>query len=104
MRGRKDFNKQGKLGMETIYEDFHLHIGYYESVYDLEAIAFKRKGIHIWDIYFEPNQYDKVIAGIEKKEYLNPFGYKIMAVPVQELTYKDGAQRFEQWLKENDLI
>jgi hypothetical protein len=48
--------------MDNIYEGLHLHLGYYQERHDLEAIAFKRKEIHTWDIYFDSDQYNLPIA------------------------------------------
>jgi hypothetical protein len=88
--------------MDNIYEDVHLHLGYYQEGHDLEAIAFKRKGIHTWDIYFDSDQYNLPID--KGSNYTPYFGYKILVVHSQELTYEEGSLKFEKWLRENSII
>lgn len=88
--------------MDNTYEDLHLHLGYYQDGYDLEATAFKRKGANIWDIYFDSDQYN--ISVTKEDNYVPYFGYKILVVHSQELTYEEGSLKFEKWLRENNII
>ncbi|MCI2257014.1 DUF3986 family protein [Domibacillus sp. PGB-M46] len=86
-----------------LYDDrYHMHLGYYENGFDLEAIAFKRQSQEIWDIFFDFEQYGlkKPVQETELKE----FSIKIFSIESKELDYNYGAKKFEQWLFNQRII
>ncbi|APH04814.1 DUF3986 family protein [Bacillus weihaiensis] len=86
-----------------IYDDkYHLHIGYYEDGFDLEAVAFKRQSQDIWDIFFDFEQYD--FNNTVSKTELKGVGYHIFSIETEDLDYQDGALVFEQWLLNQRLV
>lgn len=88
--------------MDHPYEEGHLHLGYYENGHDLEAIAFKRKGIDTWDVYFDSDIH--IPPSIRNKAYTPYFGYQIFVIQSHELTYEDGSRKFEEWLRKYKII
>ena len=89
--------------LKTIYDDrYHLHLGYYENGFDIEAIAFKRKSQGIWDIFFDFEQYGLKAPVPATK--LKGFGVRIFSIDVEEFDYNDVAKRFEQWLLNHRII
>ncbi|XQY90163.1 DUF3986 family protein [Metabacillus sp. HB246100] len=86
-----------------IYDDkYHLHIGYYEDGFDLQAVAFKRQSQDIWDIFFDFEQYD--FNNTVSKTVLKGFGYHIFSIETEDLDYQYGALVFEQWLFNQRLV
>ncbi|WP_186580202.1 DUF3986 family protein [Aquibacillus kalidii] len=86
-----------------LYDDrYHMHLGYYENGFDLEAIAFKRQAQEIWDIFFDFEQYG-MKKTIQESE-LKGFGIKIFSIEMEELDYHFGAKTFEQWLTNQRII
>jgi hypothetical protein len=87
----------------VLYDDrYHLHLGYYENGFDLEAVAFKRQSQEFWDIFFDFEQY-----GLKKpaqETELKGFGIKIFSIEIEELDYNYGAKKFEQWLSNQRII
>ncbi|MFX3624811.1 MAG: DUF3986 family protein [Ectobacillus sp.] len=88
--------------MEHSYEDGHLHLGYYEDGHDLEAIAYKRKGEDIWDVYFDFTK--NVPPSMKDKVYIPYLGYHILVIQSNELTYEEGSEKFAEWLKDYKVI
>jgi len=87
----------------VLYDDnYHLHLGYYENDFDLEAVAFKRQSQNIWDIFFDFEQYDlkKPSQGNE----LKGFGTKIFSIEIEELDDHYGGKKFEQWLLNYGIV
>lgn len=40
--------------MKVLYDDrYHMHLGYYEKGFDLEAVALKRQSQATWDVFFD---------------------------------------------------
>ncbi|MDM5338504.1 DUF3986 family protein [Fictibacillus enclensis] len=86
-----------------LYDDrYHMHLGYYENGFDLEAVAFKRQSQEIWDIFFDFEHYGLNNAVQEAES--NGFGIKIMSIEIEELDYNYGAKKFEQWLSNQRII
>lgn len=59
----------------------HLHIGYYENNYDIEAIGYKRVDEDIWDVYFNFESYGINHISLEKEinmdEYASYYAFSI---------------------------
>jgi Protein of unknown function (DUF3986) len=87
---------------DNTYEDFHLHLGYYVDENDFEAIALKRMGVNVWDIYFDFDHYQ--MNRRKDRVYVPYFGSKILEVHSKNLSYEDGSFLFEKWLRKNSII
>lgn len=66
-------------------EGYHLHLGYYENGYDLEAVAFKRKADDIWDVFFNFEQYGLRPIGQENDMSSEEFGTKFFPYKAKTL-------------------
>lgn len=85
-------------------ERYHLHLGYYENGYDLEAVAFKRRSDDIWDIFFSFEQYGLRPIDQENDMSSEEFGTRIFSIQSKDLDYDFGSKRFEQWLSTHKII
>lgn len=85
-------------------ERYHLHVGYYDNGFDLEAVALKRQLEEVWDIFFDFEGYRLVSPIQEDKIMLNGFGIRIISIAADELDYQQAAHDFEQWLSNQGLI
>ncbi len=86
-----------------LYEDrYHMHLGYYENGFDLEAVAFKRQSQEVWDIFFDFKEYGlkKPVQDTE----LKGFGIRVFSIEIEELDYNFGAKKFKQWLSNQKII
>ncbi|MFC0274499.1 DUF3986 family protein [Metabacillus herbersteinensis] len=90
--------------MNVVYDSkYHLHIGYYEENYDYESIAYKSELEDVWDIFFDFKQYN--IESTNKEEiYIENLGINIFSIKCKDLDYDSGANRFEKWLSDNNVI
>ncbi|WP_246944935.1 DUF3986 family protein [Bacillus pinisoli] len=88
-----------------LYDDrYHLHVGYYENGFDLEAIALKRKSHEVWDFFFDVEQYGLSHLVQDREFYLDGFGIRILSIEIKELDYSVGAKKFEEWLFKQGMI
>ncbi|MCE4957993.1 DUF3986 family protein [Macrococcoides caseolyticum] len=84
------------------------HVGYYEDDNDIEAMAVLRYDeLEIeddyWGIYIFENQ------GIDEKilkqyPYFDDYGYEIIKVEAEELSFDGAVDLFYEWLDENKVI
>lgn len=85
--------------MKVLYDDrYHMHLGYYEKGFDLEAVALKRQSQATWDVFFDFHFYGLKKTIHENDIFLKDFGTKIFSVEIEELDFNDGSKKFEQWL------
>ncbi|GGE72649.1 DUF3986 family protein [Priestia taiwanensis] len=77
----------------------HLHVGYYENGMDVEAIGYTIQDKDTWVFFFESNQELPF-----PYEWFHTFGYKIFTINADNISYEIGCKRFEEWLKENNMI
>ncbi|KKB35348.1 DUF3986 family protein [Bacillus thermotolerans] len=88
-----------------LYDDTrHLHVGYYENGYDLEAVALKRQSEDQWDIFFPFEQYGLKPAAQENEVSFEEFGTRIFSIPIKDLDYQLGSKKFEEWLSAHRII
>ncbi len=88
-----------------LYDDScHMHLGYYENGFDLEAVAFKRQSQEIWDIFFDFKQYGLKKPVQENELLLSGFGIRIFSIETNELDYNYGVKKFRKWLFNQRII
>ncbi|UQX57117.1 DUF3986 family protein (plasmid) [Cytobacillus pseudoceanisediminis] len=69
-----------------LYEDkYHMHLGYYEKGFDLEAVALKRHSQATWDVFFDFRFYGFNKPIQENNVYLKGFGTKIFQLKLKNL-------------------
>ncbi|AZB43471.1 DUF3986 family protein [Bacillus sp. FJAT-42376] len=83
---------------------YHLHIGYYEKGLDFEAVAYKRELEDIWDVFFDFKFYNLKIPYGNRNFALQHVGIRIFSVKESDLDYDVGAQKFEEWLRSEQII
>jgi len=83
----------------------HLHIGYYDKGFDLEATAYKTVGHSEWVIFLNS---DQDLTDLNDALYcykeIDKLGYKIFTVNTDDLSYEYGLEKFTEWLKSLNLI
>ncbi|MDF9763784.1 seryl-tRNA synthetase [Peribacillus simplex] len=85
--------------------DQHLHIGYYENGFDLEATAYKIAGEGKWVIFLDSDQdLTTLNNALYNYERIDKFGYKIFTVNIDDLSYEDGLEKFTEWLRSHKII
>lgn len=82
-------------------ERFHLHVGYYENNYELEAIFLKQQDQDVWYLFFENEVYHLKLPKEEYSESTD-FGTLIGKYTVTEddMTFEFGSLLFKQFLNE----
>ncbi|MGD7022260.1 DUF3986 family protein [Rossellomorea vietnamensis] len=86
-------------------EHQHLHIGYYENGFDLEAVAYKIQGEDKWVVFLDAEQDLSIFKGVLEHYNKNvSFGYKIFTVKTDDLSYESGQVRFIDWLRQLNII
>ncbi|AIM16747.1 MULTISPECIES: DUF3986 family protein [Neobacillus] len=84
------------------YEDFHLHVGYYNDSHDLEGIFYKEKNKPKWYLYFDADGYDIQLKKEYKKE--ENFGYLVGIYDIEEIDQTQGDEFFKNFLMEESII
>lgn len=83
----------------------HLHIGYYENGYDLEAVAYKVLDEDKWIVFWPKDQKYEFNRKILSSCKFHPYhGYEIFAIQQEDLSYKTGCNQFADWLKAAGII
>ncbi|PKG24362.1 DUF3986 family protein [Niallia nealsonii] len=85
--------------------DQHLHIGYYENGFDLEAVAYKVLGEDKWVIFWPNDQKCEFNKNILSSCNFHPyFGYEIFSIQQTDLSYRTGCNHFADWLKASGIM
>ena len=83
----------------------HLHLGYYGSNIDLEAIAYKVNSKDKWIIFLDNEQDLCLVKGIlNQYDFYERYGYEIFSINAKDLSYDYGVEKFTEWLKANKVI
>ncbi|WP_113929468.1 DUF3986 family protein [Bacillus sp. P14.5] len=83
----------------------HLHIGYYENGFDLEAVAYKIQGVDKWVVFLDAEQDLSIFKGVLEEHNKNvSFGYEIFTVNTDDLSYESGQVRLMDWLRQLYII
>ncbi len=72
----------------------HLHVGYYESGYDIEGIALKVSNKQSWDVFFNFKDYNLPIPSKFRKASESSFGTRIFSANNEIESQK----RFSKWV------
>lgn len=93
------------MQLETFDPHVHLHIGYYENGYDIEATAYKVENEDHWIIFLNADQKLEYIQQLQNKyNFYEYYGYKILTFNGRDLSYEQGCELLEKWLKDNQLL
>ena len=79
-------------------DNYHLHVGYYEDGYDLEAVFFKVKDEDKWCMFFDNDSYNILFNDKHYQRY-EDFGLLINQYQIKEedMTYEYGSLIFEKF-------
>jgi hypothetical protein len=85
--------------------DRHLHIGYYEKGFDLEATAYKMANEDRWLVFLHSDQdLTRLKSALKNYEEIEKFGYEIFTVNKVDLSYEYGSEKFIEWLTSHEII
>lgn len=65
----------------------HLHVGFYDNGYDIEATIYQKNNR---SIFYLDDEQDIDYNQLKNYEYIKNFGYKILEVNKQNLAYVNG--------------
>lgn len=82
----------------------HLHLGYYENHYDIEAVAYKIVNKDVWYVFIEKEEAEKIKGVIKHFPFYEHYGYHIFTVEISDLTFEHGSEKLTKWLKVNNII
>ena len=85
-----------------MYEDLHLHVGYYKNGFDFEGILFKVINKAEWVLYFHAVHYNIILKRHDKR--IEPFGYAVRKYKQEEINEMLGNAYFQAFLIEENII
>ncbi|MBC9873918.1 DUF3986 family protein [Macrococcoides bohemicum] len=79
----------------------HLHVGYYDNSYNIEATIYQKNNK---SIFYLAEEQEIDFNQLKNYKYIKNFGYKILEVNKENLEYDEAYKRFKKFLIDNKLI
>ncbi|RAI81026.1 DUF3986 family protein [Macrococcoides goetzii] len=79
----------------------HLHVGFYDNGYDIEATIYQKNNV---SIFYLDDEQDIDYDQLKKYEHIKNLGYKILEVNKENLEYDEAYNYFKKWLNDNRII